>query len=258
MGAAAAWAATQSPAFTLITFASVGAGMALPYVVLAANPKLVDRMPRTGPGSELIKQIMGLLILAAAAFFLGTGLSGLLVQSPDPPTRLYWWPVMLLIAAAGAWLILRTWRITARPRPRAIFTTLGALAIVASLYGGVRLTDKGPIDWVYYTPERFAEAQQRGDVIVLDFTAEWCLNCKYLEQTYLNSDAVAALLNGRGVTPIKVDITGYNPVGRAKLTAMGRLTIPLLVVFDGQGREVFKSDAYTAEQVVAAIEMARR
>ena len=35
-------------------------------------------MPRTGPASELIKQVMGLLMLAAAAYFAGVGVSGAL------------------------------------------------------------------------------------------------------------------------------------------------------------------------------------
>ena len=38
MGAAAAWASTKQPATTLATFAAIGTGMALPYLVLAASP----------------------------------------------------------------------------------------------------------------------------------------------------------------------------------------------------------------------------
>ena len=38
----------------------------LPYLLLAANPKWVDRMPRTGPASELVKQVMGIFMLAYA------------------------------------------------------------------------------------------------------------------------------------------------------------------------------------------------
>jgi thiol:disulfide interchange protein DsbD len=55
MGAAAAWAATQTPLTTLTTFAAIGGGMALPYLILSAFPNLVDRMPKAGPASELIK-----------------------------------------------------------------------------------------------------------------------------------------------------------------------------------------------------------
>ena len=56
--------------------------------------------------------------------------------------------------------------------------------------------------------------------------------------------------------PIKVDITGNNPQGKAKLKEIGSLTVPLLVVFSPNGRPVFKSDFYTVDQVVGAIERA--
>ncbi len=257
MGAAAAWAATENPGVALSVFAAVGVGMALPYQILSMNPRLVDRMPRTGPASELIKQVMGLLMLAAALYFIGTGVSGLLMTYPDPPSRLYWWPVMAMVAVAGGWLAYRTLQITPSVTRRAIFCSLGVLAIVGSVYGGISFTDRGPVNWTYYSPERFADARKAGNVVVLDFTAEWCINCKTLEHGVLYQDAVAKLLNSEGVTAMKVDITGYNPPGREKLREMQRLTIPLLVIYSPDGREVLKTDAYTPDQVIAAIEEAR-
>ena len=257
MGAAAAWAATQAPAITLTTFASIGFGMALPYLVLAAAPHLVEKMPRTGPASELIKQVMGLLMLAAAAYFIGVGLAGILVTPPDPPSRLYWGPVALFIVAAGAWLIYRTVKITPSVAKRGVWGVLGVIAIVGSIYGATQLTAKGPIDWIYYTPDRFEQALADGNIVVMDFTAEWCLNCKALEHAVLQTDVVADILNGPGVVPIKVDLTGNNVVGNEMLRRTGRVAIPLLVIFAPDGSEVFKSDAYTAGQVTVAIAEAR-
>ena len=100
MGAAAAWATTEPPAITLLVFACIGLGMALPYLVLSAFPKLTDRMPRAGAASELIKQVMGLLMLAAAAYFIGVGLSGLMAEPPEPPSRSYLWFVAAVVIAA--------------------------------------------------------------------------------------------------------------------------------------------------------------
>jgi thiol:disulfide interchange protein len=257
MGAAAAWAATQYPATTLLTFASIGAGMAAPYLALSIFPALVNRMPRTGPASELIKQVMGLLMLAAAAYFVGVGLSALVVTPPDPPGTGYWWAVMAFGAAAGSWLVYGMLRITARAGRRAVFGCLGAALVVFSAVGAVRFTDKGPIDWIYYTPARLEEALEEGRVVVMDFTAEWCLNCKVLEHNVLQSPEVVKLLARPDVAAVKVDITGNNPVGKEKLRKTGRLTIPLLVIYAPDGREVFKSDFYTVDQVVTAVNRAR-
>jgi thiol:disulfide interchange protein DsbD len=253
MGAAAAWAATQPPATTIATFAAIGAGMALPYLVLSAHPAWVEKMPKTGPASELIKQVMGLFMLAAAAYFIGVGVTALFADPPSPTTKIYWWPVMFFCIAAGGWLAYRTFQITAKIRQKTFYAGIGVMIMALSAWASVQLTDQGPVDWVYYTPERFSEASSDGKVIVMVFTAEWCLNCKALEQGVFKDRKIAALLAKDDIVPMKVDITGNNPTGKSKLKEVGTLTIPLLVIFSPNGKQVFKSDFYTADQVYAAV-----
>jgi len=257
MGAAAAWAATQNPVTTITTFAFIGSGMALPYLILSASPGLVKKMPKTGPASELIKQVMGLFMLAAAAYFIGSGLSAVLSKPPDPPGTLYWWVVMAFCATAGGWLVYRTVGIASGKGKRVLFTVLGILMIVMSVIGGLRLTDRGPINWIYYTPERFNEAVKQRKIVVLDFTAEWCLNCKALEHGVLNTRKIINLFASDDIVTIKVDITGKNPAGKAKLKEVGSLTIPLLVIYSPNKKIVFKSDFYTADQIVDGVKKAR-
>ena len=256
MGAAAAWATTEPPSTTLLVFTCIGVGMALPYLVLAAFPGLTNRMPKAGPASELIKQVMGLLMLAAAAYFVGVGLSGLMVTPPEPPGRGYLWFVSLVVIAAGGWLAIRTWILTRSLGRRLVFGGIGCLLMAIAVLGGIELTDKGPIDWVYYQPDRYEEALEEGNVIVLEFTAEWCLNCKALEQTVLADPAVVALFSDGTAVPMKVDLTGNNTSGNEKLAEVGGLRIPLLIVIAPDGREVFRGDFYTVDQVVEAVRTA--
>lgn len=258
MGSAAAWATKQDPATTLATFAAIGLGMASPYLLLAAFPVLVNRMPRTGPASELIKQVMGLLMLAAAAYFLGVGITAAINTPPDPPSQAYWWVVAVMVAFASVWLIWRTWRITSRLAPRIVWTVAGVALLALAVIGGRSMTSHGPIQWVYYTPQRFAQAIDQQQVVVMDFTAEWCLNCKAMEKAVLFSDPVAALNAQPDITFMKVDITSKaNLEGRSMLATVGRVAIPALVIFDGRGREVLNADFYTIEQVLTAVDAAR-
>jgi thiol:disulfide interchange protein len=256
MGAAAAWAATQSPPTTVVTFAAIGGGMALPYLLLSAFPHLANRMPKAGPASELIKQMMGLFMLAAAAYFLGIGISALLSSPPNPPSKIYWWPVMGLVAAGGTWLAFRTLALARKKVTKTIFVSLGLILMVLPIGGAVRLSDEGPINWIYYTPERFEAAIEQRKTVVMDFTAEWCLNCKALEEGVLHDQRIINFLEQEHIVAMKVDITGSNPAGKAKLKAVGSLTVPLLVVFAPDGKPVFKSDFYTVDQVLDAVERA--
>ena len=256
MGAAADWAATQTPLITLSTFAAIGGGMALPYLLLSASPTLVNRMPKAGPASDLIKQVMGLFMLAAAAYFVGVGISALLSSPPNPPSKMFWWPVMALVSAGGVWMAIRTLQLASRKMTKIIFVGLGLILIAVPIWGAVRLADKGPIDWIHYTPERFQAAITQKKVVLLDFTAEWCLNCKALEEGVLHDGRIIAALAETDVVPMKVDITGKNPDGKAKLKEVGSLTVPLLVVFSPDGQMVFKSDFYTVDQVLEAVRQA--
>ncbi|WP_446011550.1 protein-disulfide reductase DsbD family protein [Candidatus Electrothrix sp.] len=254
MGAAAAWASTQPPASTLAVFAAIGIGMALPYFLLSISPDLVSKMPKTGPASILVKQVMGLLMLAAAAYFVGIGLEVLLSSPADPPGKLYWWPVMFFTFCAGGWTVWRTVQIASQNKVKYFFTALGAVVMLLSVLGSCRLPHTGPIDWTYYTAERLELAQKEKKTVVMVFTAEWCLNCKVLEQGVLENSKIIDLLDDERVLPMKVDITGNNPEGKAKLKEVGSLTIPLLVVVDSAGKEVYKSDYYTVDQVYQAVQ----
>ena len=95
-------------------------------------------------------------------------------------------------------------------------------------------------------------------IVVTVFTAEWCLNCKAIEQGVLHSRRIAELFAEEDIVPIKVDITGNNTVGKAKLKETGHLTIPLLVIYGPGGKEIFRGDFYTADQIRQAIEKARK
>ena len=257
MGTAAAWAATQRPAFTLAVFAAIGVGMALPYLVLSAAPGLVQRMPRSGPIGELVKQAMGLFLMAAATYFLGAGLSALAVQPPDPPSRIYWWGVRGFIAAGGLWAAVRLLILSRRRLVQTVCILAGLAVLTTSIGGALHFTDDGPVDWIYYTPERFQRALAEEQVVVMVFTAAWCLNCKALEHSVLRTRRVVALLSQADVAPFKVDITANNPAGLARLKQTGYLTIPLIVVYGANGREVMKASFYTAQDLSASVSKAR-
>jgi thiol:disulfide interchange protein DsbD len=252
MGTAAAWAATQEPGVTVVTFAAIGAGMGLPSL-LAAFPRLVRRLPRAGPGSELLKQAMAILMLAAAAYFIGIGLGTWWSDAAAPPGRWHWWPVMILAAAAGAWTGLRAVALSSGKKAKFIWVALGAATAALCLYGAVRLTDSGPIAWAPYTPQRLHRAFEERKAVVMIFTAEWCLNCKALEQSVWDDRELVKLMSEPSLLPLKVDLTASNTDGRKMLREAGSLTIPLLVVYAADGRPVFKSDFYTSDEVAQAI-----
>ncbi len=58
-----------SPAHTIAIFLTVGLGMALPYLIIGAQPKLMAWLPKPGPWMDTLKQLMAFLFLGTVAFF---------------------------------------------------------------------------------------------------------------------------------------------------------------------------------------------
>lgn len=266
-GALLAGLALMPALVVIVIFTAIGAGMALPYLVLAAKPGLVKKLPRTGPASELVKQVMGLLMIAAAAYFIGSGvlalLSGMGVAAGLPwwAKAVHWWVIALMVLAASGWMVVRTIGISKRIGPRVSFSLLALVLSASGVWAAVNRSEHLRNNfWEVYSSEALAQALRNGNVVVLDFTAEWCLNCKAMEAAILARDPVRSLMIGSGVVPMMADLTSNSAPGWETLRSLGQTGIPLLVVFSPEGgpeNPFWMSNLYTSEQVIAAIEAAR-
>ena len=108
-----------------------------------------------------------------------------------------------------------------------------------------------------YTEETLNQQIDAGKVVVLDFTAEWCLNCKTLESTVLARRPVKPELLSDGVVPLKADLTSNSAPGWDKLKELGQTGIPTLAIFGPGLEEPWIANAYTGSQVAGAIARAR-
>lgn len=258
MGAAASSVLVAGPAVALSAFAAIGVGMAIPHFVLTAWPGLVTRIPRTGPANELVKQVLGLLMISAGAFFIGAGVNSLLGGGERSVYQWYWWLSAGIVVVTCLWMVYRTFGITFARNRRIVFAAIGVVMAGSSLTLAYAATRPSAINWVFYTPHRLTQELSRGNVVVLDFTADWCINCKVLERTVLETQPMIGAAAASDVTAMKVDLTSDQSSGWKLLTEYGRVGIPLLVILAPDGQEVFKADVYAPNQVAAAIASARR
>ncbi|MGD9791381.1 MAG: protein-disulfide reductase DsbD family protein [Phycisphaerales bacterium] len=257
MASASAWAAKQSDkSLTIGTMAVIGVGMAFPYLVLVMWPGLLKHLPKAGPGAEVLKKILGLLLAAVSVFFIGTGLDALLRNPVDPPNRWYWWLIAAISVAAMVWAMVAVFRHHARTWVKIVVVGFALMASAGIVLIAKSFNERGPIDWKGYTPERLAEAKTRGDVIVVDFTAEWCLNCHALEKGVLHREEIFTRINAPGVTALRVDLTGNNAAGQTFLKDLGWAGIPLLAIYSKGSSEgpTLMGDGYTIGMVRDALD----
>ena len=246
------WASGQPTWLGIAAFMTVGLGMATPYLVLAGFPGLARKLPRTGAWSELLKQFMAFLLLAVAAWFA----AGRLISG-----NAYLWVVFAIVLAGCVFLVVRTRMISPTRRAVAI-ATLIAVAITGSvLWFTLRLASGGHdlIDWQPYSQSAFAAAIDSDKLVMLEFTANWCANCKELESRVFRDQRTADALKEHGVTPIRVDLTHEDAPGWRKLRELSSSGgIPLTVIYSPKlDRPIQLSSIYTTDNLIAAIDRAR-
>jgi thiol:disulfide interchange protein DsbD len=92
-------------------------------------------------------------------------------------------------------------------------------------------------DWQPFTPERLQGERDQGHAVFVDFTAAWCLTCKFNEKAVLENSDVRAAFERHGVVKLKADWTNGDPVITKLLQHFGRPGVPLYVLYPGKSEE---------------------
>ena len=251
LGSALAFAFTQHAAVTLAMFASIAAGMSFPYLFLTAQPGWMRFLPKPGLWMVRLKQAMGFLMLGTVVWLLGV----LGAQSGATGAIGAAW-ILLGIGAAG-W-VFGTWF---TPEAKGAHRLLALAAMAGLILLGVllaaRQTAPAAAGWEAWSPERVTALEREGRPVFIDFTADWCLNCKYNERFVLDTPPVREAL--RGFATLKADWTRGDARITAELKRLGRAGVPVYVVLPANGGapEVLP-ELLTQGTVLEALERAKK
>jgi thiol:disulfide interchange protein DsbD len=230
----------------LSVFALVGLGLAAPFCALVLVPGLRSRLPRPGAWMERAKQLLGFALLGTGVWLASIvgSLAGV-----DGVVRLLAFLVVLALAA-WAW---GTWRL--RPVLLGGALLVGVAASVALRFG------PGPTSAVArnaWSEQAVQTALAQGRPVLVDFTADWCLSCKFNERTVLSSEAVQSALSRTRTQLLVADWTRRDArIGRI-LAAHGRAGVPMYLVYAPARPEQPEvlPELLTIDGVVSALERA--
>ncbi len=85
--------------------------------------------------------------------------------------------------------------------------------------------------WRAFTPQALAAELAQGRAVFVDFTAAWCVTCKFNEATVLETAAVRQAFEDRKVVKFKADWTNADPEITKILKQFGRPGVPLYVLY---------------------------
>jgi thiol:disulfide interchange protein DsbD len=241
LGTALGFAFTQSASIILSIFVAIAAGMSAPYLVLSAQPAWLRFLPKPGPWMLHVKQFMGFLLLATLLFLLYVlgaqrGLEGAT-----------WASCFLLVISVACWIKGAFISPTASAAKRSVVLMFTLLLVIGSgvyfignKFQSAQLASSDSHlrgDWQAFTPERLQAELEQGRNVFVDFTAAWCLTCKFNEANVLESAEVREAFQRRGVVKMKADWTNGDPVITKLLQQFGRPGVPLYVLYPGKSQE---------------------
>ncbi len=239
----------QPPYMAYWVFGAVGLGMASPYLVIGAFPRLIRFLPKPGAWMETVEQFMGFLLLATVVYLFTT------------LTAAYFVPTLTLLVGLwfACWWIGRT-PLTAAARWR-VAAWVGGLAVaaLAGLFAFTVLFQESKIPWQPFSPEALQRARAEGKTVMVDFSADWCLTCKTNLKFAVETDAVRDLVEANGVVPMLADWTDHSPTIKKALNDLGYNSIPLLAIWPGEPSEkkpIVRSDWLSESQVLEALKEA--
>lgn len=241
LGAALAFAFTQPPLVTILVFLFVGLGLAAPFVWLCWRPGWLKLLPKPGAWMEKFKIAMGFPMLATAVWLFWFtaprfGKDGVL-----------WLGLFLVVLALCAWIWGEFVQRGRRRRGLAIglaaaFLLLGYFYFLEGQLQWRRPAQKeavaGPlkesadgIEWRVWSPEAVEEARAAGHPVLVDFTADNCLNCKVNKKTSLEIQATRKKLKQINAVAFLADFTDHDPRIAKVLQQFNRAGVPLVLVY---------------------------
>jgi len=224
-------------------------GMGVPLILFGVSAgKLV---PKAGPWMDAIKAAFGVGLLALAIWMLERIVQGpvilLLWGSLAIASGVYLGALERIPEGASGWM--RLWKALGL-----VLMLLGAIEIIGAASGGedwmrplkqVRVTGSaGSVEHVNFQKVKSLEdlevavnrANQSGKPAMLDFYADWCIECVRMERNTFGEPEIQALF--KQIQPLQADVTQNDKTDQALMQKYDIIGPPAILFFDSQGREM--------------------
>jgi thiol:disulfide interchange protein DsbD len=216
-----------------IVMGTYGLGLGWPFFVVAG---FALSLPKSGPWMEAVKSALGLVMVAAALYYL---------RGVVPPLRTFgvragWFLgtslglVVVGLAAGALHLSFHDPGVARKTRK-----ALGLLLCAAGLYGGLAFVltpRKVDLPWRHDEKQAMAQAKAEGRPLLVDFGATWCVPCQEFRVKTFTDPEVAQELS-RFVL-VEIDVTKDDDEADAAKARHGAGTLPAVILYDSKGTRV--------------------
>lgn len=254
LGTAVGFALSRGPLEIYAVFMALGVGLAAPWIIVAAFPVLANRLPKPGHWMITLKRVLSIALVGTALWLL----SVLWFQIGGAATGII---ASLMIAIAFSVWQYRHLGEKARFATWVVVGMLTAISMVGAGSfagaGGDRIAAADDKIWRKFDIAAVKAEVAKGNTVLVDVTADWCLTCQVNKSLVLNRGRVAEILGDGRIIAMKADWTKPDPVISDYLKSFGRYGIPFNVVYGpSMPNGVPLPEILTESSVLAAFEKA--
>jgi thiol:disulfide interchange protein/DsbC/DsbD-like thiol-disulfide interchange protein len=235
MGAALGYAATLPATQALPVFASLGLGMALPFLAVSVMPGLAAWLPKPGAWMLRFKALMAFPMFATVVWL--TWVLGLQVGMDGAAGLL----AVLVALALAAWGVGQTRWLAALGVTSLVAALLWAWPlwrVVADDASTTQVSINGAANsntpnqaWQPWSAAAVAAHQAAGRTVFVDFTAAWCVTCQVNKRSTLGNAQVLAAFQQQGVVTMRADWTRRDAAIANELSRLGRHGVPVYALY---------------------------
>lgn len=269
MAPAIGFALSQSVFITLLVFASLGAGIALPFTALCFFPRAASRLPRPGRWMMTFKQGLAFPVMGAVIW-----LFWVLSRQSDGFVVVILASTLLLLAF-GLWVrshlgplssekpwlwrfrIVMAWAVIGSATGSSIWTLALARSMPNEVTKAAPREGAEKQEWIPYSNAVVEKLRLEKRIVFVDFTADWCLSCKVNEKVVFSSERVWETLRSKNAALVRADWTTDDPAITAALASFGRASVPLYLMYpEGEGDPEILPQVLTPSLFLEALDRA--
>jgi thiol:disulfide interchange protein len=118
------------------------------------------------------------------------------------------------------------------------------------------ITDQGEGGWREFSVDELKKAHERGQNVMIDFTANWCVNCQFNKVTVLHTPQINNLIKEKNIVALRADLTRPNPQIESLLYHLGSRSVPFLAIFSGSNpyEPIIMRDIISKKKLVNILE----
>ncbi|MXV28417.1 protein-disulfide reductase [Aeromonas veronii] len=223
LGTAVAFALAAPLGQLWLIFTALGIGMSLPWLLVAALPRLALWLPKPGRWMNHLRILLGLMMLGSSLWLTS------LLDNHLGSYATGWLMVAMLLAL----LIGIIWRYGIRGFTLAIALAalIGSPLLLSGAFSAQGSASVDKVVWQPLSERAITDALAQNKRVFIDVTADWCVTCKANKYNVLLRDEVQTALSAPDVVALRGDWSKPDETIAAFLRLRGAAAVPFNQVY---------------------------